>query len=311
MDGATCAPLDGGLDAGFDASVPPSGDRLLFIGDSFTYTNDLPGTFRSMVEAWSSSSPAPLVASFAIGGQTLTVDVGDLGDAGDGGLGALLGAADAAPVSWTNVMLQEQSEVPGFGLGNPERVSSMSSVVTLSNVSVRDAAAPVLVMTWGYRSGDPYNESLYPDFLTMESLLEIGYRQMAQAVAEAGDAVLVAPVGPAFEAIYFADQAAGRIPTAPSSLFYSLYDADGKHPAPRATYLMALVLMSTLYGVDPAAVCANPESLDTGDLAVFRAAARTAVVEERQYQPYLTYDAGCGPCLACATACCSPGPCPP
>jgi hypothetical protein len=274
----------GPVDASFDATPPPVDDRLLFIGNSFTFTNDLPGTFRSMVAAWAPSSGAPYVESFAQGGATLSGDVASISsDGADAGLGLLLGVADGGHARWTNVMLQEQSEIPGFGLYNAERMASMTAVVQLSGDAVATGATPVLMMTWGYRTGDPYNASIYPDFPTMEWLLEQGYQQMADAVAEAGYPVRLAPIGPAFQAVYSLDVAAGRSPTASTSVFYSLYEADGKHPAPPGTYLMSLVLMSTLYGVDPAAVCANPKGLAPDVMQDLQEAARTAIVAARAY----------------------------
>jgi hypothetical protein len=315
-DAGSCSPIDAGEAAArFEPSLPPHPDRLLFVGNSFTYVNDLPGTFQSMVKAWAPSVQSPYVNSFTVGGGSFSADVDGIEDGG-GPLGALLGVGDAGRAVWTDVMLQEQSEIPGFPLDDSERITSMTSVVTLAGYAVADHATPTLVMTWGYRDGDPANPGLYPDFLTMEGLLETGYREMAHAVAEAGHPVLVAPVGPAFKAIYDVDVAAGRTPTDPSSLFFSLYQSDGKHPAPPATYLMGLVLMSTLYGVDPGAVCANPGLLAPAEEATFRAAARSAVVAERAFQPYLHFDGGCEPCPACGTtpapACCGPiSPCPP
>jgi hypothetical protein len=312
-DAGACIALDADdAAAAFDASLPPADDRLLFIGNSFTYVNDLPHTFQSMVQAWSGQTPT--VNSFAPGGSTFTADLTDI-QMDSGSLGALLGIGGAGQAVWTDVMLQEQSEIPGFPLDYSDRVSSMSSVVTLAGYAAAAHAIPTLIMTWGYRTGDPAFPQLFPDFLTMQGLLEAGYHDMAHAVAEAGHPVRVAPVGLAFRAIYDIDIAAGRQPTAATSLFYSLYESDAKHPAPPATYLMGLVLMSTLYGVDPGAVCANPASLPADEQGLFREAARRAVVAERAFQPYVTYDAGCGPCPVCGgtpPACCGVvPPCPP
>ena len=314
---------DADADAGsFDASAPPPSDRLFFIGNSFTSTNDLPGTLAAMVKAWSASSA--YVDSFTVGGSTLAEDVSLLQDGGsDAGLRPLVEAADGGSARWTDVMLQEQSEIPGFPLSNSERIQSMDAVVNLSALVVRAHAVPVIVMTWGYRSGDSANPSLYPDFLTMEGLLDTGFRQMQHAVTVAGYPVRAAPVGPAFQAVYESDVAAGRVPTASTSTFFSLYESDGKHPAPPGTYLMALVLMSTLYDVDPTTVCANPESLPSGVQSTLAEAARTAVLAERAYVgggDAGNFDAGeggllCGPCPSCggiAPACCGPiAPCPP
>jgi hypothetical protein len=320
VDAHACSIL-GAADAAFEASAPPHGDRLLFIGDSFTSVNDLPGTLLSMVKEWAPSATPPFVDSYTVGGETLAEDLTQVNDAGtDASLRLLLvGGGGAGRAHWTDVVLQEQSEIPGFPLcANPERQASIAAAVALSKDAVASGATPTLYMTWGYRDGDSVNPTLYPNFLTMEGLLEIGYRAMGQAIAHAGYRVLIAPVGPAFKAVYDADIRAGRKPTAATSIFFSLYESDGKHPAPPATYLAALVILSTLYGVDPGAVCANPEALASDVQKTLVEAARTAVVEERAYDAADDFgvDAGdnCPCCPACgsgAPACCHVAPCPP
>jgi hypothetical protein len=78
-------PSDGGaLDAALpdpcDVPLPPSPERILFVGNSFTFTASMPSVFEDLVTA--SGFPAPLVASRAIGGQTLEGHRSDTAPAG-------------------------------------------------------------------------------------------------------------------------------------------------------------------------------------------------------------------------------------
>jgi len=271
-------------DAGHDADVDV--ERSLFVGDSFTYVNDLPATYQGLGAAV--AHVAPVVNSVAYGGYTLAQHLADAQGTGPNPeLESLLGRGDAARAHWSHVVLQEQSEIPGFDLRNPERAASMASTVTLSGYVAATGATSVLLMTWGYAEGDPANMAFFPDFNTMQWLLAIGYQQMAAAVAAAGHAVVIAPVGLAFQAVYLGATAtdAGGDPFAPTSLFMQLYETDLKHPAVPGTYLAACVVAATIYGVDPTTFSTTVPGIDTATVGVLQAAAKESFVMLSQLPP--------------------------
>jgi hypothetical protein len=266
------------------APLPP--ERVLFVGNSFTFVNDLPGTFASLARSAPGRGAGPAVDSVAYSGYTLAQHLADAQGTGPNPrLAALLGNADAGPVTWNHVVLQEQSEIPGFDPTDPERVASMNAVVALSGLAAATGATTVLFMTWGFPGGDPANPTLYPAYLTMQSRLETGYRDMAHAVALAGHPVRIAPAGLAFEGVYERDVAAGHVPEAQGSLFAQLFGPDAKHPSPAGTFLAACVMTATIYDVDATTLGGSVPGLDAATVAVLESIAQSVVVAERQRRP--------------------------
>ena len=281
---ASTAPDSGSADAASeDASTAV--ERTLFIGNSFTYVNDLPGTYVALSKTIA-GRPSPFVDSVAYGGYTLAQHLADAqGTGSNPRVVTLLGTGDAGRATWSHVVLQEQSEIPGFATNNPERVASMSATVALSAYVAATGATSVMYMTWGFPTGDPANPTLYPDYLTMQRLLEDGYRAMAHAIATAGRSVVIAPVGLAFQAAYQRDVAGGRNPNAAGSLFASLYGPDAKHPAPPGTYVAACVMAATIEGVDPTSLSATVAGVDAATASALQVIARDVVAAERARPP--------------------------
>jgi hypothetical protein len=279
-DGSPDASID---DSSSDAPPPTPGKRVLFVGNSFTFVNDLPGTYSGIAKT---VVPAPFVDSVAYGGYTLAQHLADVQGTGmNPRLASLLGGADAAAVTWNYVVLQEQSEIPGFASNNSERQASMAAVVALSQYVAAAGATSVMYMTWGFPTGDSANPLIYPDYTTMQSLLETGYRDMAHAIAMAGRKVIIAPAGLAYKAVYDRDVAAMRDPTASTSLFAQLYGPDAKHPAVPGTYLIACVMLATIDEVDPTTLKADVAGIDTATRGVLQTIARDVVAAERARPP--------------------------
>jgi hypothetical protein len=241
-----------------DAAPPPAdagagslltdGHEVLFVGNSYTYANDLPSLHRLFA---GSLPPVPVrIDSVTAGGYTLAQHATDAATDGTALAGHLrTGTSDAT--SWDVVVLQEQSQTPGFPEGSPPRRASEEGAASLARLAATKGAAVLLFATWGRARGDAMNPTLYPDFLTMEARLEEGYRALAASAAAAGARVRIAPVGPAFARVHADVVAAGRDPLAAGSEFLALYVADGSHPSARGTYLAACVILGAITGVDP------------------------------------------------------------
>jgi hypothetical protein len=206
------------LDAGEvpDSDVPL---RVLFVGNSYTYVNDLPAVVRALGDA--TPGAAVEVESVVEGGARLSdhwTTTGARERIAAGGFGA--------------VVLQGQSVEPltsteDFQL-HAQRLAD----------AVHDAGArPVWYATWARRGGDPFYDRLesggYPS--AMRDRLETQYET---AAARHGD--VVARVGKAWDR---------PIPGLPPDVV--LHAEDGSHPTAEGTLLAACVLLRAITGTLP------------------------------------------------------------
>ena len=242
---------------------PPIPQELLFVGNSYTYYNDL----DQLVASFATSLPgAPIVTASRVssGGYRLPQHASDAATEGTP-LAAFLGTGPYP--SWTFVVLQDQSQVPGFPESQPERIDSVAASVELARRATEHGATTLLFQTWGRRNGDSTNPDRFPDFLTMNNLLAEGYAQMEQAIRAAGYPVRRVPVGAAFAAIREDDLAAGRDPLDSASLFFRLYAADGSHPSLEGSYLAAATFVCTVGDSVAPPFAFSPSALDAADAA--------------------------------------------
>ena len=207
-----CAPTTG-CDAHAGASTCT---RVLFIGNSYTFVNDLPGTFAGLA---------------ATGGHQVETGMLAFG-------GATLGARAADPATtqtvgsarWSVVVLQEQSEIPSV---QRARDTEMYPAVRQLVRVIRDAGArPMLYLTWAHRNGWPANG--LNGYRVMQSAIEDGYLAIA-----AEQHTAVAPVGAAWAALLAADPDPG------------LWQPDGSHPTAAGTYLAACVFYAAVFRASP------------------------------------------------------------
>ena len=196
-------------------SAAKSGDtlRVLFIGNSYTYFNNLPALIRAFATSDRGGRPVA-TGMLAPGGMTLR---GHL----DGG------KADSAVRAnrWDVVVLQEQSALanpvrrgPSVEPGTPERFHA--AVRSLDSLVRRSGARTTLYQTWA-RADQPHHTQ------TIASAYET-------IAADLG--ITLAPVGRAF--------AIAR--TERPDL--ALHVEDGSHPTAAGSYLAACVLYATLTG---------------------------------------------------------------
>ncbi len=195
------------------AAPPDAGcARVLFLGNSYTFVNNLPGVFEKVARSLGHPVYTDLVAP---GGARLADH------------------AASAEVRqrirtghWTHVVLQEQSLFPAV---EASRQREMYPAARELVAVIRAAGAqPVFLGTWGRQHG--YPEGGLPDFNAMQRQVTLGYR----AIADEQRAVL-APVGDAWAAVWAAH------PDIP------LWQPDGSHPSVQGTFLAANVLASTLF----------------------------------------------------------------
>ena len=149
---------------------------------------------------------------------------------------------------WDYVVLQDQSQVPGFQRTNQEWIDSKDSAVLIADAVDDENSEVILMMTWGRRSGDPSNPVRYSNFTNMQDELASGYTDFHDNMTNPSREVWIAPVGLAFQNIYYSVLDSGSTPTLPGNTFYDLYTSDGSHPSLTGSYLAACVLYATITG---------------------------------------------------------------
>ena len=154
-------------------------------------------------------------------------------------------------IDWDYVVLQDQSQVPGFYRNNTYWIDSKDGAVGFGNAIEEEGSEAVLFMTWGRRNGDPTNPMLYSNFTVMQERLEQGYIDYRDNMTAVGSTVWVAPVGLAFQHIHDDVMASGINASLSGNLFYDLYTSDGSHPSLSGSYLAACVLYATMTGESP------------------------------------------------------------
>jgi hypothetical protein len=204
-----------GLAAVLSSGAAPPATRVLFVGNSYTYYNNLPAIFSALAE--SRSDRRVDVRMAAPGGWRLK-DHWEKGDAR-----ALLDA-----VKWTHVVLQDQSTLGvNYFVEGTVHVSTDEVFRPYAEKwasAIRGAGGePVFYLTWA-RLGVPEDQAA----------LNAAYIRTARSTRAS-----LAPVGIAWK------DTRDRFPE------INLFQKDGSHPSPAGSYLAACVLFATIFNTDP------------------------------------------------------------
>ena len=251
------------------ASATPD---ILMLGNSYTQQQDLPARLQQLFEA---AGQAAQVQGLTAGGLTLADHAERAQDPTSSWYTEL--ETNATEREW--VVLQDQSQIPGFPQSSPYWQDSVTGAEVLNQQVEIAEAETVFFMTWGRRDGDSQNSSLYPDFTTMQENLTEGYLAYMTAVATEDRPVWVAPVGLAFAHIHNALIDADEIPTESGSAFHALYSGDGSHPSASGSYLAACVFYATLTGESPVGL-SLPEEFEAEWGGYLQQVAATTVFDE-------------------------------
>ncbi len=253
--------------------------RLIMVGNSYTAQNSLhelvAQALEGTVPGWSQVKGHPLTQ----GGATLDQHAAQA----DGTNGAtpwreaLVTGAEAG--SWDWVVLQDQSQVPGFPQSNSQWQASRDGALILDDIIQDGGAETVFLLTWGRRDGDSGNPDRYPDFLTMQERLTEGYLAYALACAADGSQPWVIPAGHAWRTIHQDLEEAGLDPSSGETDFTALYSSDGSHPSLAGSYLAAISAAAALTGRSVAQV-QPPPGVDEALAATLRDAADRTVLDE-------------------------------
>lgn len=223
---------------------------MLFIGNSYIYSNDLPNTFRQLAL---SLGETVTVQSSAPGGYTLYQH------------STYTPTLDAINAQlWDFVVMQEQSQLGAL----PSDVTSTEygMLQLMAEIEVNwECTYPVLYMTWGRENGDPQNCSNYPFMCTYEGMQQ-ALRHNYVTLANFNDA-WTSPVGVAWATVR------AEHPE------INLYVADGSHPSVAGTYLAACVFYCTLFH-EPCTAATFNSSLDPATAATLRGIASSTVLDD-------------------------------
>jgi hypothetical protein len=190
--------------------------RILFIGNSHTFVNDLPGMVAALARAGGQRIETAMVAE---GGWTLKNHANAAGTTA---------AIQSAP--WHYIVLQEQSQFPAV-----EAFRTREMYPAARNLVKRiqsTGATPLLYSTWARKFGWP--EQGLTTYKQMQAAVNQGYQNIAREFD--------APIAPAGEAWRLA---LAQYPE------LELWQPDGIHATEQGTYLAACVFYATLFGQSP------------------------------------------------------------
>lgn len=223
--------------------------RALFLGNSYTGVNDLPGLTQQVT---ASTGNTLLIDSNTPGGYTLQ--------------GHSTNATSLQKIqqgNWDFVVLQEQSQIPSFPIGyvttNCYPFATNLNTIILQN---NPCAETVFYMTWGRENGDSDNCATNPPVCTyegMDNLLSERYIEMANS-----NNAIISPVGAVWRYLRT------NHPT------LNLYSGDGSHPSLAGSYAAACTFNTVLFRNDPQLITFN-SSLSVADADIIKNAVKTVV----------------------------------
>lgn len=235
----------------FEINAQSESKRVLFIGNSYTYVNNLP---QMIADIANSMGDTLIFDSNAPGGYTLQSHSTNA-----------VTLEKIASSNWDFVVLQEQSQFPSFPISQVETdvfpyAHILDSLINANN----SCSETVFYMTWGRKNGDASNCASWPPVCTysgMDSLLNLRYRMMAE-----NNHAILSPVGAVWNYIR---------QNYPS---IELYSSDESHPSTAGTYAAACSFYTTLYRKNPELIHFDA-GLSASDAENIRRATKTVVYD--------------------------------
>jgi hypothetical protein len=189
--------------------------RVLFLGNSYTFVNDLPTTFARLAASGGKQIEVAMVAN---GGETLAEHSASADS-----------QAKIKAAHWSYVVLQEQSQTPATSGGQAYMYPAARD---LAHRVQAVGAVPIFFMTWAHRGGMP--EAGMPSYESMQKSIDSAYQKIARE--------LKVPVSPVGFVWYIAHHDHPEI---------ALWNDDGSHPSAAGTYLAACVFYAAIFRQNP------------------------------------------------------------
>ena len=225
---------------------------VLFIGNSYTYYNNLPEMISNIANDL---------------GDTVNYDQNT-----PGGTSLYAHSQNQTTINkinqqnWDFVVLQDQSQRPSL---SPSYVAASvypyaTQLVNLIN-SNYICSEPVFYMTWGRKYGDQTNCQSYPPvctFLGMQERLRDSYLTMGL-----DNNASVSPVGIAFKNSISLDST------------IDLYTSDNSHPSIYGSYLAACTFYSTIFKKSSVGCSYKPNAINPSDALFLQQVASSTVLD--------------------------------
>jgi hypothetical protein len=225
---------------------------VLFIGNSYTYYNDLPQMLSDIASAFGDSisydQNTPGGSSLYAHSQNQTT----------------INKIDQQ--SWDYVVLQGQSQNPSLSLNYVSSnvypyANQLVDFIELNDICTE----PVFYMTWGRKYGDQSNCSNYPPvctYLGMQQRLRESYLSMG-----IDNSASVSPVGIAFKNSIALDST------------MDLYNSDYSHPSIYGSYLAACTFYSTIFKKSTVSCSYKPNSITSTEAVFLQQVASSTVLD--------------------------------
>jgi hypothetical protein len=234
------------LFAFFSLFAQTSARRVLFLGNSYTYVNNLPAIIANIAN---SMGDTLIYDSYLPGGYTLDQHYADT-----------ISTNKIKSGGWDFVVLQDQSQVPAL-----EGYSGAGAVYLCMLIKqFNPCARPMFYMTWGRKNGDADNCAAWPPVCTyegMDSMLYDSYMHLA--MNNHGD---VSPVGQVWKHLRN------------NHPLIDLYHPDNSHPSAAGSFAAACSFYAAIFKKDPTPSVYN-YVLSIADAAIIKNAARQIVYD--------------------------------
>ena len=221
---------------------------VLFIGNSYTFVNDLPNTLVKLAQS---------------AGNRL-----EIGMAAQGGwmLSDHLKSAETLNMlktsRWSFVVLQEQSMLPA---NEAARNTQMYPAARELASRIKAAGAkPILFVTWAHKDGWPENGN--PNYESMQFAIDDGYMRLGQQLP-----ATLAPVGYAWLALHQQNPQ------------LNLWQEDGSHPNQLGTYLAACIFYTVIYHKSPEGLNYQGNLSSENAKLLQNIAAETVLTDEKKW----------------------------
>lgn len=192
--------------------------KYLFIGNSFTYFNDMPYTFLNMIKTVDRDAT---VDSLAYGGYSLAQYADEETEVGK------MAISKIVSYEWDYIILQEQSILPCT-----DKDGFISTVKKLCTIISQIGAKVILYETWAYRKNSEKLASTGMTYDEMNSRLSEAYNDAANQTGAS-----VARVGDLFAQIMCSE-----------NITHLINQNDNYHPSTSGSYLAACVIFKTITG---------------------------------------------------------------
>ena len=225
---------------------------VLFIGNSYTYYNNLPEMISNIANDL---------------GDTVNYDQNT-----PGGTSLYAHSQNQTTINkinqqnWDFVVLQDQSQRPSL---SPSYVAASVYPYATQLVNIINSnylcSEPVFYMTWGRKYGDQTNCQSYPPvctFLGMQERLRDSYLTMGL-----DNNASVSPVGVAFKNSISLDST------------IDLYTSDNSHPSIYGSYLAACTFYSTIFKKSSVGCSYKPNAIDQSDALFLQQVASSTVLD--------------------------------